>query len=144
MLSGRKYPTGMTLTWFWFLEASLGACSHGTPRSPLRQPALPLPAALGWAGSRGSISKEEVTAASQPSPASRHGCSYSCKGSKCWPCCSLGCWGWPGMELGDRFYRSKANRNVLITQAPWWAAPWLQQAVLANACVLPWAPWAWV
>ena len=31
MFSGRKYPTRMTLTWFQFLEASLGSCSRGTP-----------------------------------------------------------------------------------------------------------------
>lgn len=83
------------------------------PQSPLWQPALPPPAAPGTDVSHGSISEEQMTATSQQ--------------SKCWPCCSLGSWSWPGMELGDSFYRSKANRNVLITQAPWQAAPRLWQ-----------------
>lgn len=142
MFWGRKYLTRMTSRLVLLPRGLLGPCYYGTTQSPLCQPALPPPAAPGRVGSRRSISKEDMTAASHSSSTSSHGCSCSCKGGKCWPCCSLNCWGWPGMGPRDSFYRSKANRNVLTTQAPWQAAPWLQQAALASACVLPWASWS--
>lgn len=130
MLLGIKYWAGMTHTWFQFLESSLWACSF----LPWDTLVIPVASRATSCSSRQSRQLRE-----HPSPSSSRGCSCSCKGSKCWPCCSLGCWSWPGMEQGVNFDRSKVNRTVLMTRAPWQSA--FTSSVGKLMCTLR-TPWA--